>query len=248
MVQRKDSLSYGTFLRGKYKMDMRDYIMELFQNMTHRERERVGTEDFEALWKALWQITECNSFMREYEDAKGKFETLRSGYKSKDKDGNAIWFDIDYVISNTRPLYHETEWGFPKGRRNINESDIECAVRKFSEETSVPADHVQLIGDNPFDEVFTRGNRMRYRHVYYIGHLLVDQVFGGKKAVEPYTILQKREINRVEWFNYSDVQKHIRPYNKERKELIRALHNDVVRTLLLSTRMTLGIKNLTLDQ
>jgi 8-oxo-dGTP pyrophosphatase MutT (NUDIX family) len=29
----------------------------------------------------------------------------------------------------------EPEWGFPKGRRNYNEKDIDCALREFSEET-----------------------------------------------------------------------------------------------------------------
>jgi ADP-ribose pyrophosphatase YjhB (NUDIX family) len=37
--------------------------------------------------------------------------------------------------SNKYDVWSEPEWGFPKGRRNYQEKDYECAVREFCEET-----------------------------------------------------------------------------------------------------------------
>ena len=34
-------------------------------------------------------------------------------------------------------VYNDTEWGIPKGRRNVNELDIEVANREFQEETGL---------------------------------------------------------------------------------------------------------------
>lgn len=230
MVQRKDSLSYGTFLRGKYRTDMRSYIMELFQNMTCEERNDIKMKTFEELWKDLWQITECNSFMREYEDAKRKFDILKRGFLVPNQDSETL-FNIDFILDNTTPLYDETEWGFPKGRRNINEDDITCALREFSEETSIPCEHVSIMHPNPIDEVFIGGNRLRYRHVYYTC-LLTNAEYMNCKSIAPYTALQKREIKKVEWFPYKQAQANIRDINAERKELFKCIHTNVMKYAL----------------
>lgn len=230
MVQRKDSLSYGTFLRGKYRPDMRSYIMELFQNMTSAERENIKTNTFDDLWKDLWQITECNSYMREFEDAKRKFDILKKGFNVPGTGGDAtndLLFNIYYILDNTTPLYDETEWGFPKGRRNINEDDITCALREFSEETSIPHEHVSIMQPTPLDEVFIGGNRLRYRHVYYTC-LLTNPEYMSCKSIIPNTALQKREIKKVEWFTYEKVQNNIREINVERKELFKRIHANVM--------------------
>jgi 8-oxo-dGTP pyrophosphatase MutT (NUDIX family) len=35
--------------------------------------------------------------------------------------------------------WEEPEWGFPKGRRDTQESDWVCALREFKEETGQPS-------------------------------------------------------------------------------------------------------------
>ena len=39
MIQRKDSISYVEFIRGKYNIDKSEYILWLFSDMTEYERE-----------------------------------------------------------------------------------------------------------------------------------------------------------------------------------------------------------------
>lgn len=247
MVQRKDSLSYGTFLRGKYSINMRAYLLQLFGGMTSAERAGLLEYDFDTLWKQLWQVDACNSHMREYEDARAKFETLKRGYYVKTgasapvssvaaagDTANIEFVDLRTLLSSTQPPKDdETEWGFPKGRRNINEDDAVCAVREFCEETAVPMQALHLLPPfKPFEEVFTGSNGVRYRHVYYIA-LVTDAALCNPslRSIEPGSRLQRREVRSVAWFGFDDALAKIRPHNVERRELFKRMHGAACRAL-----------------
>ena len=50
---------------------------------------------------------------------------------------NNITYNLDSIIEETygESDWTEQEWGFPKGRRNFQEKDYDCAIREFTEET-----------------------------------------------------------------------------------------------------------------
>ncbi len=59
MVERKDSLSFIEFIRGKYKNHMNtDYIKLLVSRMTNEEKQKLLTNSFDELWKDLWIHTD----------------------------------------------------------------------------------------------------------------------------------------------------------------------------------------------
>lgn len=239
MVQRKDSLSYGTFLRGKYTINMRSYLLQLFNNMTSAERRGLVEHDFDTLWKQLWQVDACNSHMKEYEDARAKFETLKRGYYVRVSGAaDLVHVDLQRLLEDTQPpADDETEWGFPKGRRNINEDDRTCALREFSEETSVPLHAVRLLAPHkPFEEVFTGSNGVRYRHVYYLAQVgdpaLCEPTL---RCLEPGSRLQRREVRSVAWFGFEDALSKVRQQNMERRELFKRIHAVVTRSLSAAT-------------
>jgi 8-oxo-dGTP pyrophosphatase MutT (NUDIX family) len=249
MVQRKDSLSYGTFMRGKYSISMRPYLLQLFNNMTSSERSGLQHYTFDTLWKQLWQVDTCNSHMKEYEDARSKFDMLLKGYYIRaasppnqrntdpdtSKNENLTFVSLATLLNDTHPpIDDETEWGFPKGRRNINEDDLSCAIREFSEETAVTPGHLRVVHPcKPFEEVFTGGNGIRYRHVYYLASIN-DPVLCNPFVVrlEPGSRMQKREVRSVQWFNYDDAIAKMRPQNVERRELFKRIHSIVQRSML----------------
>ena len=229
MVQRKDSLSYVEFIRGKYTPDQKVYLMKLFSNMTNEERVNLASQDFDTLWKNLWQSETCKSYVREYNEAKCKFEMLRQGYIMKNLDNQVYYFDIDYIITNTECTIDEPEWGFPKGRRNINEPDFNCAVREFKEETGIALRHINVLGHiKPVEEVFSGTNKVRYKHVYYIAVCFKPHA----PLYNPNNKVQNREIKAVQWFDYDDAQKKINLYNIERKELFKRVHGTIQRLIL----------------
>ena len=232
MVQRKDSLCYVEFIRGKYELNHKDYIMRLFQHMTNEERENIRANDFETLWNSMWcrdgnGQANTRNFNRECKEAAEKFAALTRGYTIRNADTDeSIFFDLTYILTNTTSLYNETEWGFPKGRRNINEDDITCAIREFREESGIQPRHIRISRDiKPLEEVFTGSNRIRYKHVYYVARYQ-PPIRGDDKDFH----FPNKEVRDVQWFSYQEGQSRIREFNIERKELFKRLNQIIIKS------------------
>lgn len=223
MVQRKDSLNYVEFLRGKYDPQDKAYIMNLFSNMTPKERSDAASLPFDSLWQELWKIKTCSVFQREYTESKHKFNALKTGY---DILSTHEKLDISFVVRNTRCMINEAEYGFPKGRRNMNEMDIHCAIREFVEETGVQDSQFKLMHNvKPFEETFVGSNKVRYRHVYYIAKC--KDSGSDNIALTSNNKLQTLEVQTVKWMTYEEAQAKILHQNRERKEMFRRLNNFV---------------------
>ena len=54
LIKRKDSLSYVDFMRGKYPVYNKDYIVNLLSEMTNSECMKIKTRNFDELWNELW--------------------------------------------------------------------------------------------------------------------------------------------------------------------------------------------------
>lgn len=232
MVQRKDSLSYVEFIRGKYNLENRTYLMKLFSNMTEKERSRLMVQSFDILWKRLWQIENTITFQKEYTDAKKKYMLLSKGYIIRCTNSNIDYLcNIKYLINNTKPNIKETEWGFPKGRRNINEKDITCAIREFVEEAGIDSKTINInIDQKPYEEIFNGSNKIRYRHIYYIASMpCVNNIdLKPKKSNK----IQSLEINDVKWFKYQEAQDKILIQNTERKELLKRINHIILKKII----------------
>ena len=271
MVQRKDSLAYVEFIRGKYNLQGRSYLLRLLSNMTRSERIRIRTSDFDQLWHGFWQSDHTRSFMKEYDQSKNRFESLRRGYHynaaaatlhapaspSAEIDTSPTassaaaasasaaasaafapqFFSMDVALDSTKAEYDETEFGFPKGRRNLNESDLQCALREFAEESGISASDLRMCGglfgghqhQQQFEEVFTGSNNVWYRHVYYVAELRQDSRAMSDVGVKPSTDpVQMREVRAVGWFDSTGVLARIRDHNIERRNLFTRIHRMLI--------------------
>lgn len=216
MIQRKDSLSFMEFIRGKYEISNLEYIKKLLMNMTINERNMIISYSFEDIWNYVWFQTDNNSNKnnKEFINSKFKFSVLN--------DNN---FLKNYITS-IKGIYNEQEWGFPKGRRKMRENDVDCAVREFFEETRINKDDIDLITSiNPFEEMFFGTNGIMYKHLYYIAKLNNKDV---KIEIDNDCLEQIREIRAIRWYNYSDVISHIKIYNAERIELFKFAHKKIL--------------------
>jgi 8-oxo-dGTP pyrophosphatase MutT (NUDIX family) len=221
LVQRKDSLSYVEFVRGKYNLENKNYILKLLTNMTDMERQRLATcPDFETLWKQLWQVKSCSSHYKEFNESRQRFMTLKKGYYLRNADGEKYFIDLDFCLKSTKAGLMETEWGFPKGRRNVNESDIACALREFHEETGIPCKHIAYLQTvKPFEEVFCGSNYVRYKHVYFTAVLRKNTL--PQSATIGHSC---KEIKRTQWYSYEEVMNRLPENNIERRQLFRRVH------------------------
>lgn len=228
LVQRKDSLCYVEFIRGKYTLENRGYISRLLSNMTQEERARLQDLSFDDLWCNFWQDDRSKRFLNEYNQSRTRFDTLRNGFELRSAlTKEIVNVNLASLIVASGPGYDETEWGFPKGRRNIDESDNNCALREFTEETGVLGTDVeQACMPRAFEETFTGSNKVRYRHVYYLYSATAQDLLSGMEGSSPprpVSIHQTREIRRVAWFGQEEVLARIRLSNGERRDMFKRL-------------------------
>lgn len=212
MLQRKDSLSFMEFIRGKYDINDINYIKILLSNMTINERNMLIKNKFDDIWNYLWCQNNIK-ITKEYLESKQKFELI------------IIMPFFKNYINLISGIFNEQEWGFPKGRRKIRENDLDCAIREFYEETRIKKDDINILNDiEPFEEIFFGTNSILYKHSYYICKLKNNNI---PYFIDPKCIEQIREVRSLKWFNYNDVIAHIKKYNIERIELFKYVNNKV---------------------
>jgi len=217
MICRKDTLGYIDFMRGKYSIFNKDYILNMLKQMTNEEKNKLNTLNFEELWLELWGSKSISS---QYKSEEGvsyeKLNSLRSGITTKNE-----FYNLAMLIeeSNKFQLWDEPEWGFPKGRRNYQEKDFECALREFNEETGYSMSQIMTFQNiNPFEEIFTGSNYKSYKHKYYLAYMKYNNTLNTDK-------FQQTEVSKMEWKSYNDCINAIRPYNLEKIRMLTNINN-----------------------
>lgn len=211
LIRRKDSLSFAEFVRVKYNISDVEYIKKMLKNMSKDEHaflQNATTPD--EIWNRLWTSKKkSRTRINEYNMVKKKLGLLLNG--AKDKNGNI--FTIKSLLSDIATTRIFPEWGFPKGRRVPKESDIQCAIREFCEETDIHRSIIRLLKNiGPVEEVFTGSNNVIYKHIYYIAELKTNI----EVSVNPDNIHQKAEIGDIRWFSKEDTIEKLEAKNKER--------------------------------
>lgn len=218
MIQRKDSLSFMEFIRGKYLVTDIGYIKQLVSSMTVDEKKLLLTKSFDEIWNYTWYQNNASSIKHtsEYYESKNKFDYLVN---------NSILIEI---INNIICLVEqEQEWGFPKGRRKLKETDLDCAIREFCEETRLKPNDIEILDSiKPFEEIFFGTNNILYKHTYYIAKIIDNET---SVSVDQTCLEQIREVRALKWFNIEEVLHHIKSHNRERCQII----TKVNKTLLL---------------
>lgn len=217
MIQRKDSLSFMEFIRGKYNTSDVMYIRQLVSSMTSNEKGLLIKKPFDEIWNYAWYQSNSSNIKHtnEYMESKNKFEYLNTN--------NVLSNIMSNIVSMND---QEQEWGFPKGRRKLRESDLDCAIREFCEETRLTPDDIEIIPDIlPFEEIFFGTNNVLYKHTYYIAKIKDNNV---PLYIDQNCLEQVREVRAVKWFSFEEVLKHIKLYNIERHQIIQK-SNKIIR-------------------
>ena len=96
MVQRKDSLGYVDFLRGKFNPNNDFNLINIIKEMTIDEINDIKKYDYSFLWNKLWNKKNEKYDKRNEE----KFNTVKS--------------KKFYLFEHFNMGWNEPEWGFPK--------------------------------------------------------------------------------------------------------------------------------------
>ena len=223
MICRKDSIGYIEFLRGKYPLYNKEYIQVLIDQMTLGEKQRLLEGDFDTLWEKLWGDFSSLQYRNEEKHSRDKFIQIKRGIQSYDEGD----YSLESLVKGSITTWATPEWGFPKGRRNYQESDLACALREFEEETGYSKSNVDVIKNIvPFEEIFMGSNFKAYKHKYYVGQMAM--------GVESTTGFQRCEVSSMKWLSHDECLARIRSYHLEKKEVISNVHHVLKNYRLIS--------------
>ena len=206
LIQRKDTIGYTDFIRGKYDSSTSPDNLEMyFTEMTKNEQQRLVENNFDDIWKDLWVNHYSRSYNNEYESSRRLFES----------------YNIQELVSRYPTSYTFSEFGFPKGRRNIREKDMECAMREFHEETGYEPSALQFTGERIIEN-FIGTDNINYKHIYYISKM--SNVY-NKPFFDRENKHQMEEIKNVGYFDYNEIMALLRPYDIEKKVVVEKVFN-----------------------
>lgn len=243
LVMRKHTIGYCEFVRGRYNILNYNQLKYLFEQMTPYERGIIleHANDFDFLWIHMWtpcqlpqnshgdatstppsqcaHVSVINVSQPEYASSKQNFETLR--------DRQIL--NLYEIIKNTHPTYDSPEWGIPKGRRTRNETNIECAIREFIEETGYAQNELTIFDKvHPLIEDIVGTDGIRYRYIYYVALLHSDR----NPSISNLKKSQLCEIGDVGLFTIDEMLQKIRPHHTNRKQIILSLCSNIVKFMI----------------
>ncbi len=204
MVQRKHSLNYINFIRGIYDENNFNELEKMFKLMSNQEIQLIKDSLFEDLWNDLWVKTARKKvYQKEFNQSKIKFNKIKE---------LSQMHNLFKIYSE----YETPEWEFPKGRKNINESNFDCAMREFKEETGIDKNQIEIINNfNSIHDNFIGTNGLNYKHIFYIGFL--------NDKITDYEITSKNEILEVKWCLWDEALRLIRPYSINKINILNKL-------------------------
>ena len=219
MIRRKHTLGLIDFIRGKYSVYNRYYISNMIYQMTNEEKEMLKTMDFEDIWFSIWgKPANTTQYKNEETFSKEKFNQLKRGINGE--------YTLAELIDLSPTKWEEQEWGFPKGRRNYNETDLDCSIREFNEETGFNLEKCKVIHNiSPFEEIFCGSNYKSYKHKYFLTYMNFENSV---------LLIQSNEISQIKWKSYADCISTIRPYNLEKKRMLLNIDILLKKTVLVS--------------
>jgi ADP-ribose pyrophosphatase YjhB (NUDIX family) len=208
MIRRKDTLGFVDFIRGKYNINNKNYLLNIINEMTINEKKNILELTFDELWNQLWDENITIKYMNEKTSSKNKFNILKKGIVN-----NEEFYNLEQLINESNTNWKEQEWGFPKGRRNYKENDIVAGLREFKEETGINEKYIKIIKNiEPFEEIFIGSNFKSYKHKYYLAEIIGCNEFND---------FEKSEVSKVKLFTLDECLAFIRNYNLEKKKIIK---------------------------
>lgn len=209
LSQRRDSIEYTDYLKGKYLFDN---LTTYFSLMTQNERQRLLKYNFDQLWNDLWINHNCKAYHDKYNGAKAKFLNNYDYMKN--------------ILLSTQNNVLEPIWGFPKGKKNTFENEIDCAIREFKEESKMNINWKNLVNISPSIEIFKGSNNLNYKTIYYIAisnskiNILKNII--NPKGIRGYSISE--EISELKWCTLLDTKDKL---SEQRFNLLQKLENNI---------------------
>lgn len=208
MIQRKHSIGYVEFLRGKYSLSSdpsaETYVADLWRSMSTAEHAQLLSRPFDELWEELWNHDHSRD--RSDEKAASRAKLLQLDLAAKAKEWGGGWAT--------------PEWGFPKGRRMARETTFGCALRELKEEANVDLSQLFVLRNvGQLEERFQGSNGVWYKHVYFLA-VPKTRVEASIRSYD-----QTCEIGDIRWVSLEEARRLTRPHHGSRLQVLEDLAN-----------------------
>lgn len=189
LVRKRYTYAYNKFVNGRYRVDSNKELITLFNQMTLEEKLDLMSMNFAQIWYRVWLTN--SSKMSAYYAAEGKFKNNFA------TDGGSR---LRRLLAAAN-LHGQLIWEIPKGRKKTrNESDIECALREFKEETRVDKCQFKMY---PINTTYSYiSDRTKYTNIYYFalakGNITTSINISSRDQVG--------EVAEIKWMSLEDMK------------------------------------------
>ena len=201
-VEKNFSLNYIEFIRGLYDVKDNSKLFKMFSLMSSNEIELIKSRDFNFLWNKLWKRTAKKKiYHKEFLDSYNKFSFLLSSGKLNE-------------LLLIKSEYNSPEWEIPKGKRKINENNLECAMREIKEETKLNNTDYNVLTNlvnNTIKNEYYGTNDIKYKNIFFIG--ILNNFYETKLNIN-------KEIKQCKLINIDEIKEYIRYYDTTKIQLL----------------------------
>lgn len=190
VVRKNYTYGFHEFLCREFHTSDKKYIYWMFNNMHIEEKNTILQRDFDKIWLRLHHkipnTNEINMY-KYYNYKKSKINKFLQKYAT----------DLKTLCKNSNAQYI---WEFPKGRKEINETDLDVARREFYEETGISQLSYSILDNIPLMYT-TNSADIRYSCKYYIAKIKEGYKNRFKRNIEIHStqwvpLKKLKEINR----------------------------------------------------
>lgn len=203
LVRKNNTFAFVNFILQKHSRNEHRKILSLLNRMTFDEKITISSLDFSIIWHRFQGANPRlkfppDGFKMKREDLE-RFHTCNANFANTFLvDKGKLLRELIEKSFNSEPL-----WEIPKGRKNPDEGNLNCAIRETEEETSMTHDQYIILPDPPV-KYSQQTSYVNYECTYYIA-VIKDQsikcepVRGVKVGSFP-------EITDVRWMSIEAIK------------------------------------------
>lgn len=227
LVKKRYTYSFVSFVFGQYSERDTKRMRFLFNGMTRQEKIDISSRRFDYMWYKIWlefpdvEYTHMdfkssataisNSLIALKEQTSSNFINCNSNViskldfylKKKAKFERCFMGDgkkLERLLQGTSSV--DLTWEIPKGRKKRCESEMDCAIREFKEETGIDIDRYNIMFNiKPIKNSHVSMN-IEYTQSYYLGYATKD-IYPNQQF--EYNN-QLAEIDSVKWVSFENLK------------------------------------------
>jgi len=187
LVRKRYTYAFNDFVHGRYNSNCDSEIINILNQTTLEEKLEILSLNFNLLWHKIW-LSDKPGINNVYFLARNKFQHTFL------EDNGARLRKLIGRAKNSQLL-----WELPKGHRiNKYESEIECAVREFEEETGIQKKHYFIYPQFRRVYSFIDANT-KYVFIYYFALIKNEFIDICKTICQQKLVKIYSEISDIQW-------------------------------------------------